>query len=345
MIRQKNILELLKLRIAKGAYQHTGLPAERELADEIGVARMTARKALAKLEAEKVVKRLSTGRLELTKKITQKKQIAILVPSLRSYGIGAWIDDAVKGSETLDAYLRPIYYDSYDDPVLTDTFQRSSGVFFIPRAESTPHWVTRALTRHPKVVVLENDMSELGVPSIDFFTPASIHMLLNHLLQLGHERIDLINNQGPSQGISMRIDQWKDWCDLNESESSLIDLYTPGNIKTKSQKKSLKKYLSSASKRSNAIVCTSLETALMSIRIATDLELVIGKDISISLMDGETMAHSFTPSITSLERPNSSRHLKRCMEWMLDPNAKWKGSLIMDTLGAELFVGESTNPA
>ena len=345
MIRKNNVVALLKLRISKGAYRHSGLPAERELADEIGVARMTARKALAQLEADKFAVRLDTGRLVLADNVKQKKQIAMLIPSLASYGIKAWVNDAKVGAEDLDVYVRPIFYDSYDDIILTDTLQRADGIFFVPRAEEMPPWVAKSLIRHPKVFVLENDMSGDGIPSLTFFNPATIHLLLKHLHQLGHKRVDLVNNQGRNQAIEMRITQWQEWKELFDVKGECLDLFALAGNHYDKQKQALHSYLSPSKDRPSSMVCTSLESALLLLRVSKDLGLTPGKDISICLMDGESHAATYAPSITALERPDSSRYLKRCMEWMANEKAAWKGPLRMDILGVELFVGETTGPA
>jgi DNA-binding LacI/PurR family transcriptional regulator len=345
MIRQKHIIELLKRRIERGAYRSSGLPAERELADEIGVARMTARKALSLLEEQNIAQRLDTGRLVLHKSVKQKKQVAILFPSLASSGIQSWVADARSGAKDLDIYIKPVYYDSYDDITLLETIQKSDGVFFIPRAETMPGWIQRALMWHPKVIVLEIDSSAMELPCINFFSPLAIHQLLNHLGHLGFERIDCINNQGLSEGVELRINEWRNWRELFEIKGDLLDLFPVAGYDAEKQKLLIHKYLSNEKTRAPAIVCTSLETAVLVIRVANDLKLQLGKDLALCLMDGESKAKNSTPSITSLERPDSSMYLKKCMKWMIDPKAKWSGPYLMDIIGVELFVGETTVPA
>ena len=84
MLRNKDITEMLKKRFKKGYYAMSGIPSERDLADELGVARMTARRALNKLVEEGYLNRKSTGRLEFNEDLVVKnKQVCFLTQYLQ----------------------------------------------------------------------------------------------------------------------------------------------------------------------------------------------------------------------------------------------------------------------
>ena len=62
------ISNLLERRIQKGDYDLSGIPSERVLADDIGVSRVTLRKALEELENKGLLERVPNRRLVLTSK-------------------------------------------------------------------------------------------------------------------------------------------------------------------------------------------------------------------------------------------------------------------------------------
>ena len=339
-LRQKDLLSILKKRIAAGAYRFSGLPAERELADEIGVARMTARKVLQLLVDEGIAIRLSTGRLEFSEELPQKKQVMILIPDIASKGIKNWVVQCEQASKDLNVHLTPVYYYDYSDITLTETLQKADGAFFIPRAEGVPHWIIRNLSRHPKVICLENDFSENGLPSIHLFKPSSLHQLFQHLLDLGHERIDCFNNQGHSEAIQQRLDSWKEWIQDHKLKGELLDVFADEHHSLDWEMSNIKSFLSK--EHPKAIVCTSLTMATQTLRACKDLDINVGSDLHMVLMDGEGESSHLTPSITSLERPDCSRYLRKCFQWFLKEDEPWSGPLSLDILDVQMMIGETT---
>jgi DNA-binding LacI/PurR family transcriptional regulator len=339
-LRQKDLLNILKKRIAAGAYRFSGLPAERELADEIGVARMTARKGLQRLVDEGIATRLSTGRLAFSRALPQKKQVMILIPDIASKGIKNWVDQCQEASKDLNIHLTPVYYDDYSDITLTETLQKAEGTFFIPRAEEVPHWTIRNLTRHPKVICLETDLSADGLPSIDLFKPSSLYQLLQHLLDLGHQKIDCFNNQGHSQTIQQRINYWSQWLNDNHLKGKLLDVFDPEHPSLDLEMSKIKSFLSK--EQPKAIVCTSLNIATQTLRACRDLDINIGTDLHLVLMDGEGQSNLLTPSITALERPDCTRYLRKCFQWILKEDEPWSGERSLNILDVQLVVGETT---
>jgi len=137
MRRTKHITaaERLTGRILNGDYHVGGIPAERDLADEIGVSRMTARKAVMKLIEEGYLYRLPNGRLEIRNRSSQP-QVALLAPAHPSGETDEWNIALSKLSRKYKFMFKPVYYYHNDDPVIKSTVASFDCTFFLPPAPS-----------------------------------------------------------------------------------------------------------------------------------------------------------------------------------------------------------------
>ena len=60
-----------------------------------------------------------------------------------------------------------------------------------------------------RVTVLDQDATDVGIPSVVVFPPESVRLLLDHLVSLGHRRIDCLNTQGEDDVIRARSSVWE----------------------------------------------------------------------------------------------------------------------------------------
>ena len=67
-MKHQHVSQLLERRIRKGDYALTGMPAERDLAGEVGVSRVTIRRALEDLQCKGFIERLPNRRVVLSAK-------------------------------------------------------------------------------------------------------------------------------------------------------------------------------------------------------------------------------------------------------------------------------------
>jgi len=344
MLRNKDITEMLKKRFKKGYYAMSGIPSERDLADELGVARMTARRALAKLVEEGYLNRKSTGRLEFNPKLVVKnKQICFLAPSGSSNDVALWLKDLYSAASELAINIRPVFYSSWDDIVFHSAFEGFDGLFFIPRSDNIPAWINKKLQKTAtRLVVLGYDMSNMNFPSLNIFSNIFISQLLDKFVDLGHEKVDCFNVQAHNITISKRIEHWGVWKKMHNIQGDLLDINGSNDHEGLVCRDYISKLIQKGEFKSKALFCLTMPAAIGACRALRDHGLEAGKDVAICVADGELQAELYCPSITSLERPDMKPYLKVCIDWILDPSSEWNGNLLFEASNVRLHQGEST---
>lgn len=336
---------LLEDRIRRGDYAFREFPSERDLAEETGVARMTARKALLEMVRRNVLVRGPGGRLKVNAchHLAAKLHVGLLVPGLTSADAEVWRREAVAAAEPLQAVIRPVHYTHWNDVSLREAIGGFDGIFLVPSPDPVPAWVAKWL-RHPDlpVVVLDNDMTSEGLPSINLFPAACVQRLLNHLHDLGHRSIDCLNSMPMNSVIEQRVQQWQLWCAAHGVKGRLID--QQGAL-PESAFSAIRGLLETRRFDATALLCTTVPTAMGSLRAFRDFGIEVGRDVSVCGVNGEGIARFQCPSITALERANSVPYLTACLKWMARGGKDWIGPLLIEPPEVPLFVGESTGPA
>lgn len=348
------ISNLLERRILKGDYAKTGIPAERELAEEIGVSRVTLRKALDELGRKGLVERSPNRRLALAPVVDSKKfgpEVAFLTPSIApdsfSPDLQQWLAMAEHVARQQRARIRVLNYQHWDDPVVTESLRSYDGVLLVTSAEPIPAYTSKLLAQANGLVVLSENLTHLEIPSVVLFPPRCIRTMLDRLHQQGHRRIDCLNVQGHNTITQARIDEWTAWLEDNGCEGRLFDEPCPGDASIfEAGIKSARKWLRKAAGEATAVMCVTLPGALGAMRVAHDMGLEIGKELSVCTVDSEGLGRFLCPSITSFERPDAQPYLTTCFDWIKSGGKKsdWNRELLIEPRSLRLFQGESSGP-
>lgn len=345
MAKVDRIIELLETRIARGDYALTAFPAEVRLADENGVSRMTARKAVLQLMADGLLERDEVGRLCVTRNrvSTRPLHIGFFSPMLNSSAL-RWRRAVEQVVHAHGGYVRCVPFHHWDDPMLLEAVDKFDGIFLGSPAEALPANIAERLqTGRAKVVITGANYSHLGLASIDLVPTISVATLLDYLGELGHRRIAAFNTQPMDLVIERRLEQWQSWLGANDCSGELRNHpeASYGEPMERAYAEA-KIWLSSGELKDSAVFCLTLPAAIGLMRAMGEKSLVPGREISVCSANDEGLGRFLYPAVTSIQMPDPGPFLEECVQWMA--GKEWTGPLFKRPQHAELFIGESTSP-
>lgn len=336
-------------RIRKGDYHVRDLPAERELALEMGVSCVTARKAVQRLIDQGLLCRQANGRLaiglhEKGRSRGSPAQIALLTPAWESPPIVGWRNILAQASTRLHASCRVVPYTHWDDPVITATVKRFDGTFLIPEPEPLPEGLIPTLRRIGRpLVVLDADWSEHGIRSVRMDPPTLVQRVLDHLAKLGHRKIDCFNVQ---PGADQRILQWRLWLEAHRLDGELVDEpVQPYTNPLPAAYAAISSRLRAGAFHSKALYCTTQPAAAGAMGALLDHGLRPGHDVAVCTSDGGAESAYSNPPLTGVAEVDRPSYLAICLEWMLKTEGKaWHGPLLLQPDDIRVIVRQSTVP-
>ena len=346
------IARMLEARVKRGDYAMRKLPGELELAEETGVSRMTARKALVHLIERGILVRPPHGRLEIAdgrKGRVGVHQFAFLTPPVISQDVQAWQWAAEEAAGEVDGILRPVIFTDWNDVFVADALKGFNGVFLMQTGTDVPPEAMDKLTGGScPVVALDLDLSGNGIPSITLFPDEAVWKLLDHLKGLGHERIACFNTCKMNSVIQRRFDAWQAWKAANGAEGALVN--SPGEDETIDYgavwaQREFRRLLDEKALEDTAVLCTNVWTALGVEKAMEERGLRVGRAVSVCAINDEMLAPWLSPSLTSLRMADTGPLLAKCIKWMMSGGKGWKGPLFLAPEDVPLHVGESTGPA
>jgi LacI family transcriptional regulator len=351
MTKTKLIQTILEQRIHHGDYLLTGLPAERELSEEVGASRMTTRKAIERLLEKGLLKRQTNGRLAVRKDaVDGLTTFAFLVPSTSSGNVEKWRLAIETVARDMGGRVRTILYVHWDDPVLLDAIENFDNIFLFPNGEKMPERIIMRLKEAGRsVVVLEQDFTAYGIASVCLFPAFFTHRLLDVLGSLGHRRVDCFNIQTLDPVITDRIEQWNLWRATHRINGQLhgepIEPYSPYEAQLEWAYDHMCKILSKSALNTTSLLCTTAIAALGAIRAMRDRGIKVGQDISICTINDEGLARYLSPSLTCVEMPDPAPYIRVCIERMQSADKEWVSSLLIQPSHPQIYMGESTAKA
>lgn len=344
-----HIAEMIEARLKSGEYSVDGMPGERQIAIEMGVSHMTARRAVQELVSRGLIPRRPAGRLARAETRLRPKadlHVAYVDAAFSSDTQSNWrqaVEEAVQkrnGRVHCFAYFNP--WDRAITDALDDEFD---GVFLVPPFELSPPLLQRLTRSRHKVVTLFQDLTEHGLPCIDFASPRFIWRIAKHFAELGHRRVDCLNTQPQNPLIRQRIDAWVEAARRYELDTVVHDhAVKPFDRSDEAAHEVAPSIIRNASRPITGLFCTTSAGARGVMRAAHENDVRIGRDLSLASCDNSREARLLVPSLTTLDNPKPRSLIARGLEWIRTGGKNWEGSLKLEPDNVPLWQGESTRP-
>ncbi|MEX1017420.1 MAG: substrate-binding domain-containing protein [Phycisphaeraceae bacterium] len=347
MAKSVDIAEVVIQRIRQGDYRLRPFPSINQLAENLRSNPRTVTKAVDDLVKQGVLRRTSTGRLHIRADgRNQTLQVALLQPAFSS-SVYERIEQVLQHLVRARGWrMRPVGYTHWHDPMIDEALRGFDGVLFMPLAEDMPSAVLDQIRRAPgPVVVLDQDVSEHGIPCLRFDSPDAIAAMLDTLAVDGHERIACLNCQPTDVVIRERIERWQSWTQVHKKAGHLIDDHVaPFESPVIRAHKVVGEQLRAGHLRDTAVFCATGAVALGAMRALDDHGLEPGRDVAVCAADDMGgLAPFLRPSLTCLADPDWRPYLDVCLDWFAKGGERWIGPHLIHPPRMPVYVGESTS--
>lgn len=340
------IEQTLRTRIEQGTYAGQPLPGERALAREFGVSYMTARAAVSSLLESGVLVR--EGRLTRPASATSHggPKFIFAVPSWNNPNYWEWYPLVSKAAQKLGGQVRFAVYQDWSDPAAYDILREPTDGLFLFAYPGVPKLILDQLEKRAgRVATFLDDFTDRGLICLNYYPANGTEILLSHLKDLGHDRVDCYNSQPHTSDEIERYKAWESACAKLGLDGRLIDAAVePGHDAREGAYRDSLIRMRRGDGFAPAVYCTSARTAIGLCRAAYEVGSVIGSDLSVCTLGRYETCRYLTPSLTCLNTPGLEHHVERAVEYVLNGGRGWRGSLRFEPSSAELYFGESTGP-
>ena len=338
------VMAILEQRIRGGDYLVAPLPSGRELAAELGVSYVTARKAIGALQAQGLLTRGGNGRLVLGGRRAggQLAQLAFIAPNFPSLAVMRWRLAIDRLADEHPCAVKNHFFRHWHDPALIDIIERSDGAFLYPTAEELPAAFAARL-RARRIVVIDQDWSALGVPSICCFPAAFVRTLLDHCRARAHLRIACLNTQPHDYAIQARLAAYQGWAVDHGMVPHLIDApVIVGEDPAVRAQAVMAEVLRGGARDWSALFCTTGTVALAAMRALHLAGIAPGREVAVCTLNDDGLGELVIPSLTAQAQVDPTPFLRQTLSWILDPQRAWQGSALIQPERCEVAVREST---
>ena len=345
MAKYSRIAAMVAQQVERGDYRLRRFPSISQLAKELKINPRTISKAVDELVQQGILHRDATGRAAISSHVhARDMHIALLHPAFVSPLYTRAQEELRRLTDARTWQLKPIAYTHWYDPVINDAINGFDGVFFIPPSEDIPDHALAMMKASPHpLVVLDQDVSVHGIPSLQFNAPAAVAAVLDTLLEAGHRCMVCLSTQPNDPVIRERIAQWALWMRMNKVDGRLVDRHVkPTENALECAYVTVCQLLESDDLPETAVFCTTGAAAVGAMRALIDHGRQPGRDVAVCAADDDAgRAQFMSPRLTCLQDPDWSAYLEVCLDWIA--GGEWIGPRLIHPHRMSVFLGESTS--
>ncbi len=224
MLKYRQVVELLRQRICNGEYPDGTLPAIRQLAEDLGVSYLTARKAVKELKESGIIAHNASNRkIVIDQTVTKHPLVGVITPLWR---FSEWMRAIRNVTAELGGQSRFVTYASDTDPVITEMLSGNFDVILVelPTRRRPDRLLDRLRKLGSRAVVLFHDMSRYGLRSFVCSSPEYIRLFMERLRRCGCRRIDALGsaNSGDLE-CAARLRAWRSFLTRHRLEGECHD--------------------------------------------------------------------------------------------------------------------------
>jgi LacI family transcriptional regulator len=223
------------------------------------------------------------------------------------------------------------------DRINTDAF-----ICFHPARDSFPH--LEELAQRKPIVALGGSVQDTSLYCVDCQNAIAIRRAIRHLIELGHERIALVNGPLSSTNCFDRQQGYIEELKANELEVRPGDVFNANSIRSLGGMTGKLSRLMRNPNRPTAIIACSYYLALDVMILLRRLPLRIPQDVSLVGFDDPKSASLLNPSLTTIHQPledMGARAYQRIVQLIHGRTP----STTLELLPTSLIVRESTGIA
>ena len=346
MLKYRQMVELLRQRISNGEYPDGTLPAIRQLAEDLGVSYLTARKAVKELKESGIIAHNASNRkIVIDQTVTKHPLVGVITPFWR---FSEWMRAIRNVTAELGGQSRFVTYASDTDPVITEMLSGNFDVILIelPTRQRPERLLDRLRKLGNRAVVLFHDMSCYGLRSFVGSSPEYIHLFMERLYRCGCRRIDAIGsvNSGDLE-CSARVQAWRSFLVEHRMKG---EFYNAGILPFEYPEQKMCRqtlHLIDSGQLPEAVFCLTPALAVGFYRACYERHIEIGRDISVFSFGEQETAKFMTPALATIANTDGLEPVMRELLSQYLPGAQPDDRLLFQLTDFELFEGESLIPA
>lgn len=329
MVKSERIAAVLRDRLVRGDYALRAFPSERDLAAELGVSYLTARKAVIQLILEGVLERAGRGRAKPSPDVgSGRPTLAMLAPAYPSRCIHRF-QELLSAAAARHRYAcQSLRFIHWDEPVVAEVLRHSRGVLMVmPPGEVPAAMVAMLRESRARVAVVGQDLSRHGLPAIDHLPAMGMRLALDHFAARGRRQVAVLNTQPHDHAIHARLAEAQVWARAHPDVRMTIHDHAvaPFDDALPAARQAARRLLSGR-QGPDAVLGVTLMAAMGTLRAAADLGLADAARPAVAAMDGEDLADELVPAITTVDGTGHDAAIADTVRWMM--GGAWQGPLI-----------------